>query len=65
MNFKYFLTDGAFIEEYFIILMNFLLLSPLILINMLYGNSQYKIKIYFKRIFILYYTSSSYLFYKG
>lgn len=52
MNFKYFLTDGAFIEEYFIILMNFLLLSPLILINMLYGNSQYKNKKYILKGFL-------------
>jgi P-type Ca2+ transporter type 2C len=37
-NAKYFFTNGVGVDEYFIILMNFLLLSPIILINMIYGN---------------------------
>ncbi|WP_322390211.1 hypothetical protein, partial [Clostridium perfringens] len=37
-NAMYFFTKGVGVDEYFIILMNFLLLSPIILINMIYGN---------------------------
>lgn len=42
LNFKYFITRGMILDEYFIILMNLLMLSPIILINMIYGNNAYK-----------------------
>lgn len=42
LNLKYFITSGTVVDEYFIILMNFLMLSPIILINMIYGNDVYK-----------------------
>lgn len=49
LNFKYLLTSGIVVDEYFIILMNFLMLSPIILINMIYGNDVYKGKKVFFR----------------
>ncbi len=42
LNFQYYFLDGNLAKEYYIILINLLLISPVILLNILCGNKSYK-----------------------